>query len=165
MAFAMAKRIDHESRCILCYSNKAAPYHPAYESFVVAMKGACYGSEALNDAWEWFKSGWVASKPLREPERLRLVYVGLGSHSMKGLGDTCWFEAKPTVPGSVKIIRFKLLTDALINWIPEAVEVDGKLIDPPYAGVFVNRIIRARYTSYAFSGTVIAGLVGVFVQP
>jgi len=35
--------------------------HPAYAKFVIEMEGKCYGEEALNDAWLWYKSGWDAS--------------------------------------------------------------------------------------------------------
>jgi hypothetical protein len=27
-------------------------------AFKKAMRGKCYGHEALNDAWGWFKAGW-----------------------------------------------------------------------------------------------------------
>lgn len=35
-----------------------ATRNPAFASFTGEMKGRAYGAEALNDAWEWFKSGF-----------------------------------------------------------------------------------------------------------
>jgi len=41
---------------------EAAKAHPAYSAFVEEMEDRCYGREALNDAWCWFKAGWSRAK-------------------------------------------------------------------------------------------------------
>ena len=38
----------------------AAADHPAYKAFVHAMADKSYGAEPLNNAWGWFKTGWIA---------------------------------------------------------------------------------------------------------
>lgn len=40
------------------YEPEEARRHPAYPAFLVEMDGRCFGTEALNDAWYWFKCGW-----------------------------------------------------------------------------------------------------------
>lgn len=42
--------------------DEEAEKHPAYSSFKREMAGCCYGEEAINDAWIWFKLGWEWSK-------------------------------------------------------------------------------------------------------
>ncbi len=36
--------------------------HLAFPAFVQEMKERQYGREPLNDAWQWFKSGWEAAR-------------------------------------------------------------------------------------------------------
>lgn len=43
-----------------------AQRHPAYLAFKSAMKGRAYGSGALNDAWFWFKRGWIVRDSAKE---------------------------------------------------------------------------------------------------
>lgn len=34
--------------------------HRAFPYFMHAMKNRAFGGEALQDAWQWFKNGWMA---------------------------------------------------------------------------------------------------------
>lgn len=43
-----------------------AKAHPAYAAFVEEMRGRDYGDEAINDAWEWFKTGWESCDVVSE---------------------------------------------------------------------------------------------------
>jgi len=41
--------------------DKGADAHPAWPAFKKEMEGRCYGWNAVNAAWAWFKAGWDAS--------------------------------------------------------------------------------------------------------
>lgn len=43
------------------FDHEKAVLHPAWEAFVRAMRGRAYGREAINDAWQWFRTGWEDS--------------------------------------------------------------------------------------------------------
>ena len=42
--------------------DQGARYHSAYPAFIAEMRGRAYGSEAINDAWLWFKRGWERAR-------------------------------------------------------------------------------------------------------
>lgn len=47
--------------------DQGAAVHPAWLSFKKALDGRCFGGEALDDAWSWFKDGWVSAKLATPP--------------------------------------------------------------------------------------------------
>jgi hypothetical protein len=39
-------------------NDNTAKYHPGLDCFALEMQTRFYGSEALDNAWAWFKAGW-----------------------------------------------------------------------------------------------------------